>query len=110
MLVAGVVGLVAVRSASTADDIRGRDATPDYPRVFAQDSVGRLDLRIGVSDWDAVMKDMTEIAGVFGQGGPQGGGPGPGGGGPGGGGPGGGVNPEAAAACNGRVARRLLFR
>jgi spore coat protein H len=100
MLVAGAaLCTVASRSPVIADDdIRGRDATPDYRRVFAQDSVGRLDLRIAASDWEAVMKDMEEIAGPFGQGGPQGRGPGAGG--PGGGGPGG-VNPEATAACAG---------
>jgi spore coat protein H len=93
VLVVAVVGLVAVKSTPAADNVRGRDATPDYPRVFSQDSVGRLDLRISASDWDAVMRDMTEIAGVFGGGGPQGGGPG--GGNPGGVNPGGGNQPDA---------------
>jgi spore coat protein H len=65
---AGLWSLTAgARSAKTADDdIRGRDATPDYRRVFAQDSVGRLDLRISAGDWQALLTDMEEMAGPFG--------------------------------------------
>jgi spore coat protein H len=97
VLVALVSLSIGARSAATVDDddVRGRDATPDYSRVFVQDAVSRLDLRISASDWDALMKDMEAIAGPFGQGGPQDGGPGR---------DAGGFNPEAVAACNGRVA------
>jgi spore coat protein H len=97
---AAIVSLGAgVRSAATTnDDIRGRDATPDYRRAFPQDGVSRLDLRVSASDWAALMKDMEAIAGPFGQGGPQGAGPS---------GPDlrtAGLSPDAVSACNGRIA------
>jgi spore coat protein H len=49
-------------------DIRSRNATPDYRRVFAQDAVGRLDVRVSASDWQAVVNDMTDMLGPFGAG------------------------------------------
>jgi spore coat protein H len=60
--------VVAANAAMRADDIRGRDATPDYRRVFAQDQVGRLDVRVKASDWDTVVSDMEEMLGPFGTG------------------------------------------
>ena len=75
-------------------DTHGRDATPDYARVFAQDVVKRLDIVVAAADWDRLSADMTEMAGAYGTGG-------------GGGGGRGGFNmmpdPAAVAACNGRV-------
>jgi hypothetical protein len=94
--IVGIALLTAgARGASTADDdIRGRNAAPDYARVFDQNQVARLDLRIAASDWQEVMRDMEEIAGPFGASGPRGG-PGAG--------PVGAVTPEAVAACNGQL-------
>ena len=92
-----------------ADDIRGRNAKPDYARVFDQDRVGRLDLKMAASDWQVIVSDMTDMAGS--PGGTGGGGGIPGGGAPGGGAPGGGIPgggapgaaPEAVAACDGLI-------
>ena len=47
-------------------DTHGRDATPDYGRVFIQDQVSRLDLKIAASDWQIVIDDMTDMAGAAG--------------------------------------------
>jgi spore coat protein H len=98
-------------------DTHGRDATPDYGRVFVQERVSRLDLKIAAGDWQIVVDDMTEMAGPAGSqfgggqqpggGQPPGGFPGrgqPPGGFPGGeqpptGGPGRGFTPESTAAC-----------
>lgn len=74
------------------DDTHGRDAVPDYARVFAQDSVKRLDMQVTASDWERLAADMTDMAGPRGADGGLGGGgfnvP---------------TNPEAVAACLGRV-------
>ena len=74
--VLAVVGLVAlsaivtlswaVRAETQDRDTHGRDAVPDYARVFAQDTVKRLDMRVTASDWDRLVADMTEMAGVRG--------------------------------------------
>lgn len=97
-------------------DTHGRDATPDYGRVFNQEQVGRLDLTISASDWQTVIDDMTDMAGPAGgqsggqqPGGFRGGGQPPGGEPPSGGFPGGGqppagmpgrgFTPESIAAC-----------
>ena len=69
-------------------DTHGRDATPDYGRVFIQDQVSRLDLKIAASDWQIAIDDMTDMAGA--PGGQFGGGQQPGAGQPPGGFPGGG--------------------
>jgi spore coat protein CotH len=45
------------------DDTHGRDAEPDYARVFAQDVVRRLDIRVTPADWDRLVADMTQMAG-----------------------------------------------
>jgi len=81
------------------DDTHGRDAVPDYARVFNQDAVGRLEIRMAASDWEALAADMNSMAGQFGATGGGGIGlPGPGGGGqmP-------AANTEAIAACSGRT-------
>ena len=72
-------------------DTHGRDATPDYGRVFIQDQVSRLDVKIAASDWQIAIDDMTDMAGAAG--GQFGGGQQPGGGQPPGGFPGGGQPP-----------------
>jgi spore coat protein H len=90
-------------AAQDRDDSHGRNATPDYARVFAQDRVGRFDIRVEASDWQIVLADMASMAGPRGQSGQ-----------PGGGGvvvpPGGGqqpgipvFNPGAIAACAGAL-------
>ena len=57
------LGVIALAIGSTAPererayaqgggaDTHGRDATPDYGRVFIQDQVSRLDLKIAATDW-----------------------------------------------------------
>jgi spore coat protein CotH len=79
------------------DDTHGRDAVPDYARVFAQDTVKRLDVQVAAANWERLVADMTEMAGARGAGAV--------GGGLGGGG--GGFNvmpdPQATAACQGRL-------
>jgi spore coat protein H len=90
---------VAVLSAQR-DDTHGRDAVPDYARVFNQDAIGRLEIRMAASDWDSVVADMNSMAGPFGATGGLGGvgQPVPGGGGqtpP--------ANAQAITACSGRT-------
>ena len=63
--VAAVVLAMASPSAQR-DDTHGRDAVPDYERVFNLDSVGRLEIRMASSDWEAVVADMDSMAGRFG--------------------------------------------
>ena len=94
-----MLGTCAV-GVSAQDDTHGRNASPDYARVFNQDRVGRIELRITASDWQALIADMQEMAGQFG--GQIGGGNLPGGG---AGGPGGLPAPssDAVAACSGRI-------
>ena len=94
-LVALSCGLVIARPASQSRsaDTHGRDAKPDYDRVFAQDTVKRLDIRVTAEDWSRLTADMTEMAGPFGASNT--------------GGRGGGFNaqpnPLATAACSGLV-------
>ena len=94
-LVAMCLGLGVARPATQSRnaDTHGRDATPDYDRVFAQDSVKRLDIRVTATDWTRLTADMTEMAGPLGSGGFGGGG--------------GGFNmqpdPQATSACAGLV-------
>ena len=58
-----------------ADDVRGRDAVPDYARVFPLDRVNRLDIAITAANWNALLADMVTLAGTRGtQGGFAGGG------------------------------------
>jgi spore coat protein H len=94
----GVTVLSAQRN-----DTHGRDAVPDYARVFNQEAVGRIEIRMVASDWNAVVADMNSMAGPFGATRGLGmGGPAPGGGG-GGGGQAPTAAPEAIAACTGRT-------
>src|SRR5512132_2145733 len=66
---------------------------PDYARAFPQDRVPRLDITITQKNWQAMLDDMTSLAGAFGAGGM---------GGPGGTGGGGMMlPPELIEACNG---------
>jgi spore coat protein H len=99
----GVFGVPRVGARTADQDTHGRDATPDYARVFNQEQVGRLDVTITASDWQVLVDDMISMAGP--QGGQTVGGPGPGGipnPGPGGGGGGPVMFPqEAIAACTG---------
>ena len=84
-LLLGVAAFVA-RPLASGDDIRGRDAEPDYARVFPLDRVNRLDISITAANWNALLADMVSLAGTRGaQGGFGGGGGGqqPGGGQPG---------------------------
>jgi spore coat protein CotH len=109
LLLLGLAAAAAIPSARprAADDVRGRDAVPDYARVFPLDQVRRLDITISAASWDAVLADMTALAGSRG-----GGAGGPGRGGAGGGGqqpgapqPGQGFQfPQAAIdACSGQL-------
>ena len=59
-------GLVGAQPLDPAT--HGRDAQPDYARVFPQDRVTRLDLRVTAADWQQLMDDMTGMAGAFGAG------------------------------------------
>jgi spore coat protein H len=67
------------------EESHAKSAPPDYARVFPVDRVLALQLTITPEDWQAMLDDMTEMAGEFGQMGP---------------GVGGSLLPEAArAAC-----------
>ena len=93
----------SARPLASDDDVRGRDAVPDYARVFSLDRVNRLDISITSANWNALLADMAALAGARGaQGGFAGGG---GGQQPGGGQPGQGfMFPQAAiTACAGQV-------
>ena len=98
---AGVMLGTCALGVSAQDDTHSRNAPPAYARVFNQDRVGQIDLRIAASDWQAVIADMQDMAGQ--PGGQFGGGNPPGGG---AGGPGGGFpapSADAVAACSGRI-------
>ena len=98
-LAAMMLGTCAL-GVSAQDDTHSRNAPPDYARVFNQDRVGEIELRIAASDWQTVIADMQDMAGQ--SGGQIGGGNPPGGG---AGGPGGIPAPsaDAVAACSGRI-------
>ena len=59
------LGFLASTTARTQqrDKTHGRDAEPDYARVFAQEVVKRLDIRVTAADWERLIADMTEMAG-----------------------------------------------
>lgn len=89
------VGLISSRAGAPQqrdEATHGRDATPDYARVFAQDVVKRLDIRVTAVDWGRLVADMSQMAGAYGAGGGLGRG---------------GFNvmpdPATVAACDGRV-------
>lgn len=44
------------------------DGEPDYDQAFPQDRVVRLDITIAPEDWQAMLADMTDMAGEFGTG------------------------------------------
>jgi spore coat protein CotH len=89
----GLASAGAGGSQGRDEDTHGRDATPDYARVFAQDVVKRLDIVVTAADWDRLVADMTEMAGA----------PGARGGGPGRGGFNVMPDPAAVAACDGGI-------
>jgi spore coat protein H len=71
-----------------SEQSHAKSASPDYERLFPADRVLELELTIAPEDWQAMLDDMTDMAGEFGQAGPGGGGL---------------VLPEAArTACSGR--------
>jgi len=49
-------------------ETHGPDADPDYPVVFADDQVKRIDVQIDPDDWQAMLDDMTDLRGEFGGG------------------------------------------
>ena len=53
-------------TASDREATHGRDADPDYRRVFDQNVVKRLDIRMAASDWQVVLADMQSMAGPSG--------------------------------------------
>lgn len=59
-------GLLTMLAAAGAQG-PGEEA-PDYRRVFPQDVVGRLDLRMAPADWQVVLADMQSMAGPSGLG------------------------------------------
>lgn len=71
--------------ARSDDDTHGRNAVPDYRRVFNQTDVGRLDIRMDAADWQVVLGDMQNMAGPSGFGLNVG------------------FSPEQLAACDGRI-------
>ncbi|MDY6873797.1 MAG: CotH kinase family protein [Chloroflexota bacterium] len=56
------------------EETHGDEVDPNFDVVFPQDKVNRLDLTISAENWDAMLADMTELYGEFGQGGGMGGG------------------------------------
>lgn len=53
---------------STTDSEPPPADDPDYEQAFPQDRVARLDITITPADWEAMLADMTEMAGEFGTG------------------------------------------
>ncbi|MBG0786277.1 MAG: CotH kinase family protein [Anaerolineaceae bacterium] len=49
------------------DATHGDDVDPDYDTVFPQDEVNRIDITISADNWDAMLADMTELYGEFGE-------------------------------------------
>jgi hypothetical protein len=49
-----------------SEETHGPDAVPAYDEVFPDDRVNRLDIAIAPADWDAMLADMTDMAGEFG--------------------------------------------
>ncbi|MCY1059407.1 CotH kinase family protein [Nannocystis sp. SCPEA4] len=61
-------------TSSTTEGEPAPAGEPDYEQAFPQDRVARLDITIAPADWQAMLADMTDMAGEFG----TGMGPGPG--------------------------------
>jgi spore coat protein H len=57
-----------------SEESHAKSATPDYARLFPAGRVLELKLTIAPEDWQAMLDDMTEMAGEFGQSGAGGGG------------------------------------
>lgn len=57
-------------TAADATDETGStpDDEPDYDQAFPQDRVARLDITIAPANWEAMLADMTDMAGEFGTG------------------------------------------
>lgn len=51
-----------------ADTTHGDDVAPDYATVFPQDAVNRIDITLSAKDWEAMLADMSNLYGEFGQG------------------------------------------
>jgi spore coat protein H len=64
----------ATPSPEWSEESHGKSAVPDYERLFPADRVLELRLTIAPEDWQGMLDDMTDMAGEFGQGGPDGGG------------------------------------
>lgn len=58
------------------EESHGNDADPNYDTVFPQDKVNTVTITIAPEEWQAMMDDMTALAGEFGVGGFPGGFPG----------------------------------
>lgn len=66
-------GASSTTGPATGDDTAGEtgsspDDEPDYDQAFPQDRVVRLDITIAAADWEAMLADMTDMAGEFGTG------------------------------------------
>src|SRR5688572_11743779 len=60
---AGLAGVAVERASADDRDTHGRDAEPDYGRVFTPDAVNRIDIRMAPADWQVVVADMQSMAG-----------------------------------------------
>ena len=61
-----VVTVFAAAQRGWDDDTHSRNAIPDYDRVFTQNLVKRIDLRVAKADWERLVADMADMAGPFG--------------------------------------------
>jgi spore coat protein H len=50
-----------------SEQSHGKSAAPDYARLFPADRVLELQLTLEPEDWQAMLDDMTDMAGEFGQ-------------------------------------------
>jgi spore coat protein H len=57
------------RPVGWTEETHSKDGTADYAVVFPQGRVNRIDITITASDWQAMLDDMTNLYGQFGQGG-----------------------------------------
>jgi len=67
LIVAALPSVLVVAGAAQQgwrDDTHGRNATPDYVRVFPENTVKRLDIQIASADWERLRADMAEMAGA----------------------------------------------
>lgn len=56
----------AGRPAGWTEQTHGKEAAPDYDVVFPQGKVNRLDITISAEDWQAVLDDLSQKMGPFG--------------------------------------------